>query len=105
MLDGISHDSDELLTGKKPQADAKLIADINAAPDPFDGGCPADVEATPAPIIDAGPVERAYTIGRKRGIKDAVRWLRDHERTQTAAYLCDHYEEIVQNIVAGRYEQ
>ena len=33
-----------MLDGTTDKQDARLLADINAAPDPFDGGCPADVE-------------------------------------------------------------
>ena len=48
-----------ILTGTQPKADAKLLQDIEDAhvdPDPFDGGCPADV--TPHTSIQAKLLER-----------------------------------------------
>jgi hypothetical protein len=34
--------SDPILNGTNPAADRRLMDDVMSAPDPFDGGCPAD---------------------------------------------------------------
>lgn len=34
--------SDPILNGTNPDADRRLMDDVLSAPDPFDGGCPAD---------------------------------------------------------------
>ena len=94
MLDGINHDADEVLTGKNPDGDARLLAAIDGAfQDAFDGGCRADV---PDPLGDVADqmeskprstvandtelrnriIDRAHLSGRKLGIYDVIAWLR-----------------------------
>lgn len=45
--------SDPILNGTNPAADRRLMDDVMSAPDPFDGGCPADVlpRSVPAPTV------------------------------------------------------
>ena len=49
--------SDPILNGSNPAADRRLIDDVMSAPDPFDGGCPADV--TPRRVPE--PVAQSFT--------------------------------------------
>jgi hypothetical protein len=50
--------SDPILNGTNAAADRRLMEDVMSAPDPFDGGCPADV--TP-PSVLAPTVGKSFT--------------------------------------------
>lgn len=65
-----------MLDGTTNAQDARLIADIMAAPDPFDGGCAADVEQAPTETPEASYINRAHQLGRERGMVQAAIWLR-----------------------------
>ena len=94
-----------MLDGTNPAADARLIADIDAA-DPFDGGCAADVE--PRTSVQAKLIERdadakrrreqsdaAYSeslesltkSARERGARMAINWLNENGYTDAAVHL------------------
>jgi len=46
--------SDPILNGTNPAADRRLMDDVMSAPDPFDGGCPADVLPPSVPTRTVG---------------------------------------------------
>ena len=76
-----------MLDGTTDKQDARLMADIEAAPDAFDGGCAADVAD---PLTDVADEQirrevaqaREHTdrllkvFGRLKGISDVIDWLR-----------------------------
>jgi len=88
MIDGITHDSDELLTGKQPDADKRLMdAVLGAFDDAFDGGCRADVADPLGEVADEAERRTRWTTqdrvnaiaklnGRLQGIVDVCDWLR-----------------------------
>jgi len=78
-----------MLDGTTDKEDARLMADIMAAPDPFDGGCAADVvPATTNPETEREYrdriIDRAHLSGRKLGIYDVIAWLRANGHTSAA---------------------
>lgn len=75
-----------MLDGTTDEADARLIADINAA-DPFDGGCPADVEQAPTETPEGSYINRAHQLGRERGLVQSSIWLRANGFTTAASAL------------------
>ena len=86
-----------MLDGTTDKQDARLLADIEAAPDPFDGGCAADVAATPAPMDN---IDRSHMIGRKRGVYDTVEWLRNNDCKKMADWIVLNVEAIEREIEA-----
>jgi hypothetical protein len=48
--------SDPILNGTNPAADRRLMDDVMSAPDPFDGGCPADVTPRRTAIVKADDI-------------------------------------------------
>jgi hypothetical protein len=106
MLDGIAHDSDEVLTGRRVEADERLMAAVlGAFEDAFDGGCRAD---TGDPLGEAANeierrarwttqdrvVAQARTNGRLQGITDVADWLRDNGHKDAAHIVALHGTEI-----------
>jgi hypothetical protein len=87
-----------LLDGSNPKADAKLmqaVADANERPDPFDGGCPADVEPRTsyqaAVMADATSLRKAlsngHTLSERIGVKSAIIWLMSNGHMDVANAL------------------
>lgn len=74
-----------MLDGTTNEADARLMADIMAAPDPFDGGCPADVAEAPTETPEASYINRAHQLGRERGVVQAAIWLRANGFSEAAS--------------------
>ena len=87
-----------MLDGTTDKQDARLLADIEAAPDPFDGGCAADVAATPAHEtvreFHLKSIDRAHLIGRKQGIYDVIAWLRATDGDKMADWISSNCDEI-----------
>ncbi len=80
-----------MLDGTTNEADARLIADINAA-DPFDGGCAADVEQapeTPKPLN-----ERDDFLDYLRDKMHQQRRLGIQEGMERAAQMCINGDQI-----------
>jgi hypothetical protein len=86
--------SDPILNGTNPAADRRLMADVISAPDPFDGGCPADV--LPRRIPDR------RTMSTRTGSPDYVAGLRASLRVveEMAAELDNRSEVCWQQYVA-----
>ena len=79
----------EVLNGSNPSADARLIADIDAA-DPYDGGCAADCQPTRKPVTTQDISEASIELGIQMcitrlcqmGMRPAADALRDQFRMQ-----------------------
>lgn len=101
-----------MLDGTTNEADARLIADIMAAPDQFDGGCAADTERhsgvadfemlsrikdtkNQSHVVTGGYINRAYRTGRELGLLDAREWLRNNGYTAAASAMFMQHESIV----------
>jgi len=98
-----------MLDGTTNEADARLIADIMASPDPFDGGCAADRTSvadyemlsriadteTQSHVVTGGYINRAYRTGRERGLLDAREWLRNNGYAAAASAMFMQHESIV----------
>jgi len=88
-----------MLDGTTNAKDARLMAAIEAA-DPFDGGCPADVEtpARPKPETEREYrdriIDRAHLSGRKLGIYDVIAWLHANGHTTAAFTIHTNAETI-----------
>lgn len=67
-----------MLDGTTNKEDARLMADIMAAPDAFDGGCAADVADAPTETPEASYINRAHQTGRERGLFQSAIWLRQN---------------------------
>lgn len=70
-----------MLDGTTDKQDARIMADIEAAPDAFDGGCAADVAPQLSTVANDTElrnriIDRAHLSGRKLGIYDVIAWLR-----------------------------
>ena len=76
-----------MLDGTTNDADARLIADIMAAPDQFDGGCAADVEQAPTETPEGSYINRAHQLGRERGMVQSAIWLRANGFNDAASAL------------------
>ena len=90
-----------MLDGTTNAQDAKLIADIMAAPDPFDGGCAADVEqAKPITPKDdfmdyiRDKLHQRERMGIKNGILRAGRFCLDAGHIEAAELLGRKFDEM-----------
>jgi hypothetical protein len=89
-----------ILDGTNLTADQRLMDDIANAPDPYDGGCPADVEPRTsyqaAVMADANSLRKTLSNGHdlseRIGVKSAIIWLMSNGYMQAGEKLSDAYE-------------
>jgi len=98
-----------MLDGTTDKEDARLMADIMAAPDPFDGGCAADATGVAdyemlsrikdtedqSHVVTGGYINRAYRTGRELGLLDAREWLRNNGYAAAASAMFMQHDSIV----------
>jgi len=83
-----------MLDGTTNAKDARLVAAIEAA-DPFDGGCPADVEQAPTETPEASYINRAHKSGRERGLFQSAIWLRQNGFNDAASALVRAVDDVL----------
>lgn len=71
--------SDPILNGTNPAVDRRLMDDVMSAPDPFDGGCPADVlpRSVPAPTVAQSFTDHMVYVAACNASGDVYQTLSD----------------------------
>ncbi len=80
-----------ILDGSNDKVDRQLMDDVANAPDPFDGGCPADVMPRPIPPATsfANKLDTLQRESEAAGVRAAIIWLRNAGAVNTADFLED----------------